>query len=89
MDDVIHNMIIMYVNGTPFLTTISKNIKYCTAMWVANCTALTIANLVESVLKLYHWASFEVTEVCVDHEFKPALYPHPPRQWMVLHNQSC
>ena len=25
---------IMYVNGMPFLTTISKNIKYCTAMWV-------------------------------------------------------
>ena len=25
---------IMYVDGVPFLTTISKNIKYCTAMWV-------------------------------------------------------
>ena len=28
----------MYVNGMPFLTAISKNIKYCTAMWVDNCT---------------------------------------------------
>ena len=47
---------IMYVNGMPFLTTISKNIKYHTAMWVADCTAPTIATLVESVLKLYQWA---------------------------------
>ena len=58
---------IMYVNGMPFLTTISKNIKYCTAMWVADCMAPTISNLVESVLKLYHKASFQVTEVCPDH----------------------
>ena len=27
---------IMYVNGMPFLTMISKNIKYFTAMWVTN-----------------------------------------------------
>ena len=52
---------IMYINGMPFLTTISKNIKYHTAMWVADCTAPTIANLVESVLKLYGKASFQVT----------------------------
>ena len=49
---------IMYVNGMAFLTTISKNIKYCTAMWVADHSAPTIASLVESVLKLYQWASF-------------------------------
>ena len=43
-------------------------------MWVANCTAPTIANPVESVLKLYHWAGLQVTEVCADHEFKPVLH---------------
>ena len=42
---------IIYING--MLTTISKNIKYHTAMWVADCTAPTITFLVESVLKLY------------------------------------
>ena len=57
---------IMYVNGMPFLTTISKNLKYCTAMWVADHMAPTIANLVESVLKLYNRAGFQVTEVCAD-----------------------
>ena len=65
---------IMYVNGMPFLTMISKNIKYHTAMWVADHMAPTIANLVESVLKLYHWAGFQVTEVCADCEFKPVLH---------------
>ena len=59
---------IMYVNGMPFLTTISKNIKYCTTIWVADHTAPTITSL---ILKLYQWASFQVTEVCADHAFKP------------------
>ena len=44
---------IMYVNGMPFSTTISKIIKYCTAMWVSDCTAPTITSLVESILNLY------------------------------------
>ena len=57
---------IMYVNGMPFLTTISKNIKYCTTMWVADCNAITIASLVKSICKLYQWGGFQVTEVCVD-----------------------
>ena len=64
---------IMYVNGMPFLTTISKNIKYCTTMWVADCTAPTITSLVESVLKIFQWASFHITEVCANCEFKPVL----------------
>ena len=42
-------------------------------MWVADCTAPTIASLVESVLKLYQQSSFQVMEVCADHEFKPVL----------------
>ena len=64
---------IMYINGMPFLTTISKNIKYHTVMWVADHTAPTITSLVEDILKLYPWASFQVMEVCTNHEFKPVL----------------
>ena len=64
--DIWLNIDIMYVNGMPFLTTISKNIKYCTAMWVANHTALAITNLVESVLKLYSRAGYQVTELCAN-----------------------
>ena len=65
---------IMYVNGMPFLTTISKNIRYRTAMWVTDGTAPTITTLVESVLKLYQWAGFHIIEVCADCEFKPVLH---------------
>ena len=76
--DVCLYIAIMYVIGMPFLTMISKCIRYCTAMWVANHTAPTIANLVESVLKLYHWAGFQVTEVCANRstnrKFKPILH---------------
>ena len=77
---------IMYVNGMPFLTTISKNIKYCTAMWVADCTAPTITSLVESVLKLYQRASFQVMEVCADHEFKPVLHVLQDSGWCFMTN---
>ena len=70
---------IMYVNGMPFLTTLSKNIKYHTAMWVAP----TITNLVESVLKLYHWAGFHVKEVCA---FKPVLHVLQDGRWSFMTN---
>ena len=77
---------IMYVNGMPFLTTISKNIMYHTTMWVADHTAPTIAFLVESILKLYHQAGFQVTEVCTDHEFKPVLQVLQDSGWSFMTN---
>ena len=76
----------MYVNRMPFLTTISKKIKYCTAMWVVNCTAPTIANLVESVFKLYSRASFQVKEVCANHKFKPVLHVLQDCGWSIMTN---
>ena len=77
---------IMYINGMPFLTTISKNIKYCTTMWVADCTAPTITSLVESVLKSYQQAGFEVMEVCTNHEFKPVLQVLHDDGWSFMTN---
>ena len=64
---------IMYINGMPFIATISKNIKYCTIMWVADHTAPTIISLVDSILKLYQWAGFQLMEVCANCKFKPVL----------------
>ena len=77
---------IMYVNGMPFLTTISKSSKYHTAMRVADCMAPTIAYLVESVLKLYSRTSFQVKEVCADHEFKPVLHVPQDCGWSFMTN---
>ena len=39
-------------------------------MWVADHTAPTITSLVESVLKLYQQAGFQVIEISADCEFK-------------------
>ena len=75
---------IMYINGMPFLTTISKNTKYCASMWVADSTSPTIASLVESILKLYQWAGFQVMEVCA--EFKPVLQVLQDSGWSFMTN---
>ena len=75
---------IMYVNDMLF--TISKNIKYHTAMWVVDCTAPTIASLIESILKLYEWAGFQVMEVCTDHKFKPVLQVLQDDGWSFMTN---
>ena len=77
---------IMYVNGMPFLTTISKNIKYHTTMWVADHNTPTITSLVESILKLYQQASFQVMEVCTDCEFKPVLQVLQDGGWSFMTN---
>ena len=77
---------IMYINGMPFLTTISKNIKYCTDMWVADGTASTIVSLVESILKLYQQAGFQVVEVCTNHQFKPVLQVLQDGGWSFMTN---
>ena len=76
----------MYINGMPFLTTISKNIKYHTAMWMADHTGPTISNLVESVLKLNHKAGFQVMEVCADNKFKPVLHILQDNGWSFMTN---
>ena len=76
----------MHVNGMRFLTTISKNIKYHTAMRVADHTAPTITSLVESVVKLYQQAGFQVTEVCADCEFKPVLQVLQDGGWSFMTN---
>ena len=55
-------------------------------MWVADCTAPTITSLVESVLKLYRWASFQVMEVCADHEFKSVLQVLQDGGWSFMTN---
>ena len=55
-------------------------------MWVADCTVPTIATLVESVLKWYQWAGFQVTEVCADHEFKPVFHVLQDSGWSFMTN---
>ena len=46
----------MYVNGMPILTTMSKNIKYSTTMWVADCNANREFKPVLQVLQDNGWS---------------------------------
>ena len=55
-------------------------------MWVEDHTAPTITSLVESVLKLYQQASFQVMEVCTVHEFKPVLQVLQDNGWSFMTN---
>ena len=55
-------------------------------MWVADHTAPTITSLVESILKLYQQAGFQVTEVSTDHEFKPVLQVLQDNGWSFAPN---
>ena len=55
-------------------------------MWVADCTAPTITSLVESILKLYRQAGFQVTEVCTDCKFKPVLQVLQDSGWSFMTN---
>ena len=55
-------------------------------MWVADHNAPTITSLVESVLKLYQQARFQVMEVCTDHKFKPVLQVLQDDGWSFMTN---
>ena len=55
-------------------------------MWVADHSPATIASLVESVLKLYHMAGFQVTIICIDQEFKPVLHVLQDDGWSFTTN---
>ena len=47
---------------------------------------LSFANLVESVHKLYSRVSFQVTEVCANHNFKPVLHVLQDSGWSFMTN---
>ena len=77
---------IMYINGMRFLTTISKNTKYHTEMWVTDHTVPTIAFLVESIVKLFQQAGFHIKELCTDCKYIPALQVLQDDGWSVITN---
>ena len=55
-------------------------------MWAADHNAPTITSLVESVLKLYQQARFQVMEVYTDHKFKPVLQVLQDDGWSFMTN---
>ena len=60
----------MFVNGLPFLTTFSRDIRFGTAEHVPSRTAKQLANSLMKVVKLYAKGGFVVRNLLMDGEFE-------------------
>jgi len=61
---------VFFVDGTGFLMTASRNIKFITAEYVATRTAKNLSIHMERVTQVYKRAGFNVRTILMDGEFK-------------------
>ena len=59
----------MFVNGVPFLTTLSRKIKLRTVEHIQSRTAASLSNALTKILKLYARGGFVVNLIMMDGEF--------------------
>jgi hypothetical protein len=62
---------IMYVNRVPFLVSISRSIKFCSAELLLNRQAGTILAGIKRIDNLYKKRGFSLTTLLMDGEFEP------------------
>ena len=65
----------MKVNGLVFLTTISRNLYYRTAQFIAHETIQEYKTALTSVINCYNKGGFRVARIHADNEFRPLLEP--------------
>ena len=63
----------MYVNGVPFLTTISKQIMFRTTDWLRGTDAKAYRSAIEQVMRLYIKRGFYIRRLHCDNAFKQAI----------------
>jgi hypothetical protein len=56
----------VYINGLPFVSIISKRIKYRTMEWIPNRTMGTYIQALKNIIKIYSIAGFKVTTLSCD-----------------------
>ena len=61
---------VMFVNSLPFLTILSRDIRFGTAEHVPSHTAKQLANSLMKVVKLYAQGVFVVCNLLMDYEFE-------------------
>ena len=61
---------VFFVDGIPFLVTISRRIKFVTSEHCPVRTAVALSNHIKKVLKVYNRAGFTVCYVLMDGEFE-------------------
>lgn len=63
---------IFFVNGTAFLLTVLRQIKFITAEQVATCTAKSLSKIMNRVIQVYARTMFNVRTILMDGEFEKA-----------------
>ncbi len=61
---------VFFVDGTGFLMTVSRNIKFITAEYVATRTAKNLSIHMDRVTQVYKHAGFNVRTILMDREFE-------------------
>ena len=66
-------MDIMYVNGLPFLMTISKHLYYRTATYLTDEKANTLYKAMDGVFNKYNNAGYKIKHISADNQFQASL----------------
>ena len=61
---------IMFIQGLPFLTTISKKIKYRTIEWLKDRSKESLLAAFDTVFQIYNKAGFQIAKLFVNPEFR-------------------
>ena len=68
---------VFFVDGTPFLLTVARRLKFVTAAHVPVRTALNLSKHMSRVVEVYKRAGFIVRTILMDGEFEK-IRPHLP-----------
>ena len=61
---------ILYIQGIPFLATISKHIKFLTIIPIASRSKALLCDAFDQTFRIYNTAGFQISKLHVDPEFK-------------------
>jgi hypothetical protein len=61
---------VMFVNGVPFLVSVSRGLNLVTAEYTPSCTAKQLAVGIRRVMNLYSHGGFHLGMILMDNEFK-------------------
>jgi hypothetical protein len=69
-----HNNAILCIDGIKFnvlhfLTTVSRNIMYCTAEWVPTQTSQAYRSVLDNVFQIYKSAGIQIKKIHCDNKF--------------------
>ena len=64
---------IMYVNGLPFLMSISKHLYYQSAIYLKDEKADTLYKAMDGIFNKYNNAGYKIKHISADNQFQPSL----------------